>query len=547
MNRSPSTARHRGYRIHGEARYHRPLGFPTASINHHSLSITRSSMKRIARSVGFSLVGFAFPTVLSLAAIPVIVRGLGEAAYGVQALLVSLVGYLSVFNTVQVASTKYLAQYLALNDHDNVAKLLATSLLFNLCVGLLGGVSLFLLATPLVRHVFTIPASLAQDSVVAFRLAALGFFLSAVSWTGSSVLAGMQRFDWLTGVTVAVSTLGVVGSVGAIALGMGLVGVVGMSTLSVLVSCAMYGWLVRRLLPGLRWAPAFHKPMLKRVFLFGMYSSTQAAFGAITVHLDRMLLGIWSGMVAVTTYSIPASVAGRIHQFCASALDVIMPVSSALNAQQREDRLQQLFVRAQNLDVVFVFLLAVPLLTLAPDILGLWIGQAFAERATVVFRLLVVAYGLLALNVVVSGIVAGLGHPEVNTVFSLVLGVGNLVGYWLFIPRWGVNGAGVASLLGSLISLPGYFWYVNRKYLKVSFTDVFQQAVLRPLLAAVLTGAALLVARPAIRSLPLLLVAIVAGWGLYLALTVGLGVWTAQELAFARQAWRTRPRPFART
>jgi len=505
------------------------------------------SMNRIARSVGFSLLGFAFPTALSLAAIPMIVKGLGEAAYGVQALLVSLVGYLSVFNTVQVASTKYLAQYLALDDKVSIGKLLSTSLLFNLCVGLLGGVALFLMAAPLVRHVFTIAPSLSDASVVAFRLAALGFFLSAVSWTGSSVLAGLQRFDWLTGVTATVSTFGVVGSLVAVALGMGLVGVMAANTASLLLSCAIYGRLARRLLPGVRWAPAFDKPMFKRVFLFGMYSSTQAAFGAITVHLDRTLLGIWSGMVAVTTYSIPGSVAGRIHQFCASALDVIMPVSSTLNAQQRQDRLQQLFLRAQNLDVVFVLLLAVPLLTLAPDILRLWISQEFAERATLVFRLLVVAYGLLALNVVGSGIVAGLGHPEVNTVFSLVLGVGNLVGYWLLIPRWGVNGAGVASVLGSLISLPGYFWYVNRRYVKLRFGDLFMQSVLRPLLAGVVTGGVLLLARPAIRSLPLLLVAIVAAWGLYLALTVGLGAWTAQELELARQAWRTRPRPFART
>src|SRR6266498_3461634 len=132
-------------------------------------------MQHIARNILFSLLGFAWSIFLVLVVTPFIVRGLGEAAYGVWALVGNVVSYMAVFNSLQTAGTKYLAEYIALNNYDSIRKLKGTSLIFNLSIGALGGLAILLFAEPLAIRIFEVPIELQAQSVIAFRLAGLGF------------------------------------------------------------------------------------------------------------------------------------------------------------------------------------------------------------------------------------------------------------------------------------------------------------------------------------------------------------------------------------
>ncbi len=495
-------------------------------------------MNRIARNVMFSMVAFAWPAALLLIATPVIVRHLGDEAYGVWMLVGNVVAYLSVFNSLQTAGTKYLAEYTAAGARDSVQKLLSTSLVFNLGVGLVGGGALFLCASPLAVSVFKIPVGLQAESITAFRLAGVGFCFGAIGWWAAGILAGLQRFDWLASVLVATTTASTLGGLLAAWSGRGVVGVVVANLAGTLLSVVVYACAVRRLLSGIEWRLDLDSSMFRRVLTYGLFSTMQVIFGIVAMQLDRTLLGVWIGVAAVAVYGVPASAATRIHQLCARALEVVFPISSALDAERRTDELKRLFLRAQNLNVVLVVMSSVPLLILAPEILTLWIGADFAAEATLVFRLLVVAYGILALNVVAAGVVAGLGHPDVNAAFAILLGLSNLVGYCLFIPNWGVDGAGVATLLGSAFSVPLWLWYVNHRFLQVPLSEVLGSVAVRPFLAGIAVAAVLLVARPLVSNIPLLLCALSGACLVYLAVTVGLKVWQPEELDLVRQLWK---------
>lgn len=494
-------------------------------------------MKQAARSVLFSMAGFAWPVIISLLATPTILHGLGEASYGVWSLVGNVLGYFSILNSLQTAGTKYLAEYLATKDYGSIRKLLGTSLAFNIGVGLTGGIVIFLLARPLAVSVFNIPPELQPQSIIAFQLAGLGFSLSTLGWWGSAILAGMQRFDWLTGVVVLTNTLFVAGSLLAIFLGWGIVGVVIANLAGLIVSAGIYTWIARRLLPQEAWGLELNWKMLKLIFAYGFYSTMQIVFGMIAIQLDRTLLGIWVGTAAVTTYTIPLSVANRIHQLCAKALEVVFPIVSRLEAQNRSEQLRRLFLRAQNLNVVLVMIVTVPLFVLAREILTYWISTEFANEATLVFQLLIVAYSVLALNVAMAAVVAGLGHPEINMAFAVALGFGNLLGYFLFMPRWGVNGAGIASLFGSVIAVPAYVWYVNHRFLKLSWGQILSASIIRPVLSGLIVGCILFFVHFVVVSPLTLLVALFMAGLAYLGLSYILGVWQPDELALLSRFW----------
>jgi O-antigen/teichoic acid export membrane protein len=304
-----------------------------------------------------------------------------------------------------------------------------------------------------------------------------------------------------------------------------------------ILSSILYIWSVRALLSAASRLFIFNWAMFKRIFSYGIYSTLQVIFGILMSQLDRTLLGIWIGVAAVTTYTIPLSVANRIQQLCAKSLEIVFPLSSGLNAQSRTDQLKHLFLRAQNLNVVLVLMSSIPLIILAPEILKFWISPEFAIETALVFRLLVVAYALLGLIVVPAGMVAGFGHPEVNAGFGVLVGLSNLLGYFLFIPSWGVNGAGIASLFGSLIAVPVFLWYINYRFLKVSLSEIFTAIIVRQALSSIIMAGGLFLIRPFIINPLVLLLALGGSCIIFLVMTVLFGVWQAQELELLRLKW----------
>jgi O-antigen/teichoic acid export membrane protein len=495
-------------------------------------------VNRVARSVAFSFLGLVWPLALALATVPIIAHGLGNAAYGVQALVANVVGYLTILNSLQTAGAKYLSEYVALGDQEGISKLLSTSFIFSLGVGLLGGGIIFGSAQGLATSFFVVPAELQAATTTAFRLAGVGFCLTALGWWGSAILVGVQRYDWLTTVTSISATLSASGSLLAILSGGGLVGVVLANVCGAAVSVILYAWCAHRLLPSVDWRIQFDRVIFRRVIRYGVFSTAQACFGVVSVLLDSTLLGIWVGVAAVTTYSVPLGISGRIHQLCATVLSVVFPVASELDARGEREQLKRVFLRAQNLNVALVAMIAAPCLVLAGDILRFWMGPEFALQGTRVFQLLTVAYGLFAFNVVSSAIVAGLGHPEVNTAFGFALAVGNLVGYVLFIPRWGVDGAGVASVLGSVVAVPAYLYYVNHRFVGIPWRQVLVASYLRALVAGLLVGGALFLAEPMITSALRLALILAGSVALYGVISFFLGVWDRAELALARTLWQ---------
>jgi O-antigen/teichoic acid export membrane protein len=494
-------------------------------------------MAGVARSVAFSVVGFAWPVVLLLLTTPLVLRGLGDAAYGVWALVGNIVGYLAVLNTMQTAGTKYLAEFVARGDDLKVRRLLGTSLGFNVAVGVLGAVAVFALARPLATRWLEIPVALQPASVAAFRIAALGFLLNALWWWGAAILAGLQRFDWLTGVTIAATTISTAGTVYAVEAGYGVVGVAVATVCGTLTSVLASAVLARRLLGTARFRLAWDATMLRSVLAYGWFSTAQVVFGVLVTQLDRTLLGAWVGVAAVAVYSVPLSVATRIHQLAARALEVVFPLASGLVGTARHDDLVRLYTRAQTLNTALVVALAVPLAVLARELLGIWLGPAFAASAAPVLQLLVVAYALLGLGVVAAAILAGSGRPGVNTAFVAALGVANSAGYWLLIPRWGAVGAAAASAAASALCVPPVLWFVTRRVVATSAAPFLTAAVLRPAAAGVLVAGALAAARPLVTGAPSLIAALALSAAAYIAASVALGVWTAQERLLLVAPW----------
>jgi hypothetical protein len=80
-------------------------------------------------------------------------------------------------------------------------------------------------------------------------------------------------------------------------------------------------------------------------------------------------------------------------------------------------------------------------------------------------------------------------------------------------------------------------WFVTRRVVATPAAPFVAAAVLRPAAAGVLVAGALAAARPLVTGAPSLIAALALSAAAYIAASVALGVWTAQERLLLVAPW----------
>jgi len=424
---------------------------------------------------------------LNVAAIPYLVRELGADAYGVWALVTTVLGYFALLDLgLNVAALKYVAEYHARGEEAQIGRVIGTNLVTFLVLGSFGAVVIFASADLLVTRLLKIPIDLIAISRLAFQISAAGLLINMVVAVFSAVPNALHRFDISNRIGIAVGTLSVLGSIAIVALGYGLTGIV-LVNLSISGASVLVYWrVIQRLLPSVQVRLVFDPQLFWQLLRFGSYSLANQIAATIVLQLDRLLIGIWLGTAAVSLYVVPLNLARRIHEFVFRLALVVFPMASELAGTGRISELRQMYVRALNLVTIANTGVVALLLGYAGSIMRIWMGPDFAGDSTLVFALLVVSYYHISLSVVQYFVLNGLGRPRINAISGTFGGVLNIVACLLLIPRWGVNGAALASAISTAIPLPIYLYYVDRRVLDLDPRALWPQIYGRLLFAGLL-------------------------------------------------------------
>jgi len=210
-----------------------------------------------------------------------------------------------------------------------------------------------------------------------------------------------------------------------------------------------------------RWQPSWSK--WKAALGYGIrdYPGVMADF--TTLRLDQLLLGGMASSGAIGLYFIAVRLSEIIATLASSIADALMPEVAASHT----DRAERLLGRSLRLTLYTHLLALLPLWIGAPYVLKHVYGEAFLAATSTLRILLVASVVLSAGGIMISGL-RGFGHPGLATTARLASAVVTLVSLLLLLPRLGIVGAAVASLLGySMTMLIGLFWLVRKKELGV--------------------------------------------------------------------------------
>jgi len=221
-------------------------------------------------------------------------------------------------------------------------------------------------------------------------------------------------------------------------------------------------WRADRLAGGLVWLPHFRFVEIRRSLSYNLHAfGSQLAAGA-TYHADKFLISYFLGTVSVGYYGLASSLSTKLLSLVAAMAGFVFPRSVRMFAADDVVGLRETYIRSTRYVLLISWPMLIVALLLGGEFLRLWVGAEFAEKMVDVFLLLLVSYFLTSLSVVASQVFNGIGNSRVGAIFSSLGAVINLVACLIFIPRWGLLGAALASVL-SMAQVFGYTHALHRR------------------------------------------------------------------------------------
>jgi len=324
-----------------------------------------------------------------------------------------------------------------------VPGLASTALFLMLALGAAGALLITLPAEWLVREVLRVPEALEGETLHALDLlgASLPFVICTAGLRG--LLEAKQRFDLVNAVRVPIGVLTFVGPVLVLPFSRSLAAVVGLLALMRLASWTVHLALCFRVFPSLRRDLAFHPALVAPLLRLGGWMTVTNVVGPFMAYLDRFLIGGLMTLAAVAYYVTPYEMVTRLLIVPYAIAQVLFPAFAASLATDRP-RAALLFDRGLKSVFLSLFPLTLLLVTLAPELLRLWLGAEFSRESTRVLQWLAVGIFVNGLAQIPFALVQGAGRPDFTARLHLLELPFYLAGvYWLIRVR-GVEGAAIA-------------------------------------------------------------------------------------------------------
>jgi O-antigen/teichoic acid export membrane protein len=432
----------------------------------------------LLRNAFSNFLGAMVPALVALGTVPLVVKGLGDASYGVYSLVTAIVGYFAVIDiNVTAGSVKYIAEFNANRDQRRIDETVFFGLGVYSLLGLLGGIGLYAGAHFFVTSVFSVPPQLVGETVATLKLAALGFFLGQLQSYLNSIPQSLMRFDIAGRIEMVFGTGVPLLTVAVLMLGYGLFEVILLRVITSALNCVILWRCIRRLLPELAW----RKPgaAIRRELLgFSAYSFLSRFAGLSYAYADKLIIGALVGVTGLAYFTVASTLANRILSLTFRLSGVLFPAASALAARGELERLRALSLKASRYVVFLNASVLVLVAVFSYQILYYWIDPPFARAGQVVLTVMALSQFIDSLTSLPSLVNDGMGHPRYSGMFALARAGVGLVAVYAGVAGWGIVGAAWGHLLASIVLTIAFLVAVHGRTVPARLGDLVRHAYL---------------------------------------------------------------------
>jgi O-antigen/teichoic acid export membrane protein len=408
---------------------------------------------RLGLATMLGVVSQVLALAIGLWSTPKLLHGLGEAAYGALAIVVSFTAYFFYLELgLGGAYIRELSGALAKNDTIRAQRLFETAHAIYLRIGVLSATLMLVLGVPYLLRATTDEALSYQVLICVGVTAALLFVSMALS-ASRGVIFAMQRADLFNRTSLFIQPVLPLLQVVAVWSGLGILGVLGVQLAGNLAVDLILRRYTLRMMPSIVHRAQLHSEVWKELKGFSLYrfASQIAQQGQWTG--DRLLLGFLLSTDRISSYAIAASVAQRLRIFSIALSAPFFAAASERFAKDGAEGLSEICSLFWRRSAVFLALASAGAAFLASSFLLAWVGPSYAHEGTPILRLMVLSTSLLAMSGLIGLSTDAAGAPRAAAVaavlgvcVSLVLGASLVL--WM-----GPLGASVGFLVGAGVQL----------------------------------------------------------------------------------------------
>jgi len=401
-----------------------------------------------------------------------LLRWLGPTNYGMLTLALAIAGLASISTgNFEVFLERYAAEYRARGQHQLLHRAHAIAVGVKVGLGLLAA-GVLLVLSPMLATQFRMEELAGLLPILTITVAMDGF-----ATTGRSMLFGLQRYEWVSGLALLfhLAKVVLVGSLwwakqGMVSLAWGL------SALAVVQAVLMSAsaWALARHsapTPEVEPAPPGAPPangdgVHERSLFRQMLDYCLPLLGARAAFLSGQNLGkvLLAKVLDATQLGYYTFAFQTIERFVELAYTVpssLLPSLTHLVALEERERLGYIFDQAFRLVQVAACTLSWAVFAFAPE-LCLWVGSPMFLPSTNMLRVLALVPIARTAQQPLTMLFQAMRNPGIVLTLSLIkLGV-ELSCYFLIVPRLGGMGASWANLAGAMASYGTALWFTGR-------------------------------------------------------------------------------------
>jgi len=374
----------------------------------------------------------AYPIGMLLVA-PIVLHHLGPAQYGLWAIATAAVSTGGIVASgFGDANILHVARLRSSTNKHAIESVVRSMVGINLVLGLVLALAGLALSPVAARHVAGSDVFLQRSCLLSLRIASVLMLVRALESVSISTLRAFERYGAAVRISIAVRLLTLALAALLAVNGRGTVSIMTVTLVLMSLGTCVQFFRLHQFLGSTSLWPAFSREATRALFGFGLYSWLQAIAGVLFSQIDRLLLGVSLGAVAVASYALCVQLAQPLFGLTAAGLHFLFPYLSGRVDNISRATLHRTLRKAFGLNLLLV---------------------AIAQTTAPFFPLVIIGSALLGLSVTGTYALFALGKVSSVALLSISAGIAMLLMMFWLLPRSGVQGLATARLFYGLFSL----------------------------------------------------------------------------------------------
>lgn len=437
-----------------------------------------SIIDRLGRNLQFSAYSRAVVILSSLFLTPFILKRVDLELYGLNVLIISIVGYFNILNLGLTSGvSRFTAAFFGEGKLEKISEILHFGIKFFVGIGIIVSFSLFGLSF-FYEKLFHVQAAIAAKGRVLLFIYAVSSFFVWVNIPFQGILKGLQRIDIVSKVTLAVSMLNVPLALIILTYTKSYLLYIGLlQFITVLVSCVNIICAIR-LIPDFKFKRStISKPLRKQLVNFSGWYFVASIFSLVIFQIDNLVISVFIGVSAVAIYSIAFVIHNLIRGLTGLLASPFYYTITAEFATRDKDSRNALITKVGRIQAAILVPIVIIIIVSADSFILAWVGPRFT--GAILPCKILLSYWLFNItrDVLSHGVVGGKGKIIESVRLYGFVAVANLILSLILVKFIGITGVALGTAIPWIIAS---FFYIHRfcKILSLPVSDFIRGAVM---------------------------------------------------------------------